>query len=414
MRAIRNAVVVALIAAACGGQERGGAAPVTRDSAGVTIVENTGPQWPAGNDWRVADSAVVDISGDLDSVIGPVALSGRRLAIGAAGSQQIRIYDFTGTLLHSVGRSGAGPGEFQMMAGIWAGPGDSILVLDLLVRRLSVIDSAGVFQRTFSMGSAPGAGFVGFGGRVELAFPQGWMADGTVAGVTMSFAINQDRKGVFRDTVSAVRYASDGSARDTIARYPGVEMEQMTITIGPQTMSTPQPVPLGKSSVAAAWGDRFYLARNNSWEVEVRGLDGKVLRLIRVSTAPVPLTPELVATHRKELIEQMEGIPMLKSMPAIKSQMVTRIEQASYPATLPFITGLQVDPEGNIWVQEAQPPGIEAGVFAVLDSTGALLGRVTMPDRFRATTITADAVYGVWRDEDDLPHVRVYPLRKRP
>ena len=412
MRRTQRFLLILLATAACGGGDA--ARAVTRDSAGITIVENSGPKWSAGSGWRLADSAVVDISGDLDSVIGPVALAGRRLAIGAAGSQQIRIYDFSGSLLHSVGRAGAGPGEFQMMAGIWAGPGDSILVLDLLVRRLSVIDSAGVFQRTFSMGAAPGAGFVGFGGRVELAFPQGWLADGTVAGVTMSFGINQQREGVFRDSVSAVRYSGDGSPRDTIARYPGVEMEQVTMTFGPQTMSTPQPVPLGKSSVTTASGGRFYLARNNSWEIEVRGLDGKIQRLIRRQVAPIPLTPELVAASRKELIEQMEAIPMLKAMPAIKSQMATRIEQAKYPETLSFVSGLLIDPEGNIWVHEVQPPGTEAGTFAVLDSAGTLLGRVTMPARFRATTITGDAVYGVWRDDDDLPHVRVYPLRKVP
>jgi hypothetical protein len=400
-----------LLVGACGGAGDGGGAAVTRDSAGITIVENESTRWKTGQEWRLGDSALVDISGDLDSVIGPVALSGRRFAVGVAGSQQVRIYDFNGALLHTTGRSGAGPGEFQMMAGIWAGPGDSILVLDLMVRRLSVLDTAGTFQRAFSMGGS-GGGFTGFGGRVELAFPQGWLTDGSIAGVTMSFAFNQERKGIFRDTVSAVRYGSDGSARDTIARYPGLEMEQMTITMLGRTMSTPQPVPLGRSSVSVASGSRFYLAQNNSWEIEARQLDGKLLRMIRVSVQPVRLTPEHIASHRRELVEQMEAIPMLKAMPAVKTQMVERVAKATYPETMPFIAGLLVDPEGNIWAQEVRPPGTDMEIFAVVDSAGTLLGRVTMPARFRPASITADAVYGVWRDEDDLPHVRVYPLRK--
>jgi hypothetical protein len=99
-------------------------------------------------------------------------------------------------------------------------------------------------------------------------------------------------------------------------------------------------------------------------------------------------------------------------MPAVKTQMVERVAKATYPETMPFIAGLLVDPEGNIWAQEVRPPGTDMEIFAVVDSAGTLLGRVTMPARFRPASITADAVYGVWRDEDDLPHVRVYPLRK--
>jgi hypothetical protein len=48
----------------------------------------------------------------------------------------------------------------------------------------------------------------------------------------------------------------------------------------------------------------------------------------------------------------------------------------------------------------------------VFDESGGLLGRVTMPEDFRAASIGADAVYGVWKDEDDVEHVRAYRLRK--
>jgi hypothetical protein len=37
-----------------------------------------------------------------------------------------------------------------------------------------------------------------------------------------------------------------------------------------------------------------------------------------------------------------------------------------------------------------------------------------MPASFRASSIGPDAVYGVWKDPDDVEHVRVYPLRKSP
>ncbi len=413
MRRIRLLGSVVFVGA-CGSAGGGGGAAVTRDSAGIAIVENTGAAWASGQEWKVIDSVVVDIAGDLDSVAGPVRLRNGRLAIANAGTHEVRIYDSIGVQIHTSGRAGSGPGEYQNLAGIWLGPGDSILVSDFLVRRLTVLDPEGTFRRSFSLGGATGA-MVPTNGRFELAIPQGWFADGSVAGVTMSFVINQSREGSYRDSVSALRYGPDGMVRDTIGRFPGTEMEQMTMTMGTQSFSAPTPVPLGRQSVAVAHGDRFYLAQNNAWEIEVRRLDGKLIRLIRVATRPVPITPEDITAHRKAQLKQIESIPMMRNMPAaIKSQITARIEQAKYPATLPFLSALLIDAEGNIWAHEVQPPRMESSIFAVVESSGRLLGRVTMPADFRAASIGADAVYGVWTDADDVQHVRAYPLRKGP
>jgi hypothetical protein len=413
MRRIRLLGFVVL-AGACGRAGDGGGAAVTRDSAGIAIVENTGAAWTSGQEWKVIDSAVIDIGGDFDSVTGPVRLSSGHLAIANAGSHEVRIYDSTGALLHTSGRAGSGPGEYQNLAGVWLGPGDSIMVSDFLVRRLTVLDSAGTYQRSFSLGGTGGAP-VPVGGRFELAIPQGWFSDGSVAGVTMSFAINQPRDGVFRDSISAFRYGPDGLVRDTIARFPGIEMESMTMTMGTQSFSAPTAVPLGRVSVSAVQGERFYLAQNNSWEIEVRERNGKLLRLIRLDARPAPITPDDIAAHRQSQLDLIEGMPMMRAVPApVKSQLKTRIEQAKYPPTFAFVSALLIDGDGNIWVQEVASPRVKATVFAVVDSSGRLLGRVTMPANFRPTTIGTGSVYGVWKDADDVQHLRAYPLRRGP
>ena len=402
---------VALLAAACGGAGEGGRAAVTRDSAGISIVENTASAWTAGQEWKV-DSMILDIGGDVDSVSGPVRLGDGRLAIGNAGTHEVRVYDESGAQVHASGRAGDGPGEYRMLAGIWRGPGDSLLVSDFLARRVSVLDRDAKFARSFSLGGNTG-GLMPVGGRIEFAVPQGWLADGSVVGVTMGFTMNQAKQGPYRDTVSALRYGPDGAVRDTIARFPGAETEQMTMSMGGQSFSAPMPVPLGRQSVTAAEGDRFYLARNDAWEIEVRGLDGKLVRLIRVKADSRPLTPDLIAAHRKAQLDQIEAMPAMRSMPpAFKTQLTARIEQARYPAALPFVSSLLVDSEGRLWAQEVAPPGIETATYAVFDESGQLLGRVTMPEDFRVASITADAVYGVGKDADDVEHVRAYRLRK--
>jgi hypothetical protein len=405
--------IVALAVTACGGKEGGGAAPVTRDSAGITIVDNSAPAWAEGQGWTVSDSILLDISGaDIDSALGPVPLANGGVAIGVAGTREIRTYDASGNLLTKVGRQGSGPGEFLNLSGLWVGPGDSLLVLDVFVRRLSVIDPAGVYQRSFSLGGAGGS-LMPVDGKVEMALPIGWLGDGTIPGMALTFAINSNRQGKYRDSVSALLYDAGGAMRDTITRFPGIEMQQMPMNVSGQSFSAPIAVLLGKVTMTTADRDRFYVAQNNAWEVEVRTPDGTLLKLIRLPKQAVALTPEMVETHRKEALEVLESNQMLRSMPeAIKKQMLATIEQAVYPETLPFIDGILIDPARNIWVSEVQPPGIETRVYAVFDSAGAFQGRVSMPNRFRASAIGADVVYGVWLDPDDVQHVRTYRLRK--
>jgi hypothetical protein len=154
------------------------------------------------------------------------------------------------------------------------------------------------------------------------------------------------------------------------------------------------------------------VAQNNAWEIEVRQLDGTLRRLIRLPVQPRPLTPDQAAKHRKELIEQIEAVPMLKNLPQIAAQMRKRIEDAVYPETFPFIEGMLAGPDGALWVQEVQDVGVESGPLTVFDSAGSLLGRVRMPAGFRATAIGSDRVYGVWKDEEEIPRVRVYRLQK--
>jgi hypothetical protein len=412
------AAIAGLGACAGGGAARG--ATSTRDSAGIRIVENRGQAWANGVGWKVVDSPLVDIGGksgeaayDLDQVTGPARLSDGRLALANGGTREVRLYDGAGRHLHTSGRKGSGPGEFQAFGGLWAGPGDSVLVSDLLARRMTVLDRDGNVGRSFALGGQAGLA-MGAGGSVSLAMPAGWFGDGSVLGLAQVFQVNDPRSGPHRDSITVIRYGADGAVRDTLGRWPGVEMTKMEMSFAGRTMSLPMPVPLGRQSASLVLGDRVYLARNDAWEIEVRDGGGKLLRLIRADVKPVPVTPADVAAHRKQQLEVLAAQPMLRAAPeALLNQMKQRIQSATYPATLPFVQALLADPAGNLWVQEVTPPADDVARFAVVDSAGRLLGRVAMPKRLRPTSVGADAVFGVWRDADEVEHVRGYPIRRR-
>ena len=79
---------------------------------------------------------------------------------------------------------------------------------------------------------------------------------------------------------------------------------------------------------------------------------------------------------------------------------------------------LQVGHRGTIWVQRIRPPGdltdeeIDRYNFLeefgspdwdVFDADGRFLGIVSMPQRFQPRLFLADRIYGVWRNELDVP-----------
>lgn len=411
--------VTPVLPAACGGGGAKSGSAATRDSAGIKIVENAGPAWAAGQGWKVVDSPLVDIGAkggdpayELDQVRGPVRMGDGRLVIANATTSEVRLYDSGGKHLGSHGRSGSGPGEYQQIVGLWRGPGDSLWVADLLVRRLTVLDGDANVGRSFSLG-AQGGQMVPTNGKVDFAIPTGLFADGSVVGVSQTFTINQPRSGVYRDSMSVIHYGADGVVKDTLGRFPGAEMEQITMRFGPQTVSAPSPVPLGKQTALAVGKNRVFVVQNKAWEIEIRGLDGALQVLARSPAEPTRITASDVAAHRKEQLEAMEALPQIRSLPeGLKKQFTARISEAKYPTTLPFFASLLSDEDGNVWAQEAMSPVVKAPRYAVVDSTGRWLGVVSMPANFRATFIGPDVIYGVWKDEEGVEHVRGYRLRK--
>lgn len=405
---------------ACGSGTGDGTGEVTRrDSAGIAIVENAGSAWAEGEGWQLGAEPLVQIGGvagdphfDLGRITGAIQLADGGIAVTNGATNEIRFYNPDGTHRLSTGRTGGGPGEYQMVIGMWRTPADSLMVLDIMARRLTVLGSDGGLGRSYSLGGM-GGGIAPTDGNVSFAIPAGILDDGSMIGLAQAFQINDAREGSYRDTVPAVLYGPDGAVVDTIGRFPGTELEQMTLTVGPQSMKIPTAVMLGRQSVALATARQFYVATNDAWEVQVRDVSGRLQSLIRVASPPRRLSAEEIATSRTEQIELMDAqSPIGTIPPVIRDQMVARMNSAPYPETLPFVAGMLADRSGHLWVQEVSRPGDHRARFAIFDPTGRLLGWLRMPERFRPTDITEDTVVGIWQDPDDVEHIRVYRLER--
>lgn len=410
-------VALLLLSGCSGGGASGAGGASVRDSAGVQIVENSGPGWAEGSGWRLEGEPLVSIGGsDTDPAYDfgrplVVLLPEGRLAVGNGLSLDVRLYDSTGRHLVTSGRRGSGPGEYQIIAAVYPGAGDSLLVMDIVQRRLSVLAPEGAWVRSFSLAGQSG-GMMPMSGSASFAVPMGWLTDGTVPGSAQVFRMDDPRDGPYRDTLTVILFGPDGAARDTVGRFPGMELEQIAITMGTQSGRAPSAVPLGRNTLMAAAGGRMVIAPNQGhWEVEERDARGRLIRLIRVVVEPVAITEADARAHRQEQLDLMLGAPEMRAIPEqFRTQIEDRINKARYPATFPWIGGLRLDDGGYLWVQEVPRPGHAQERHAVFDPEGILLGTLTLPPRFRLADVRGDRLAGVWRDEDEVEHVRVYRI----
>ncbi len=405
-------LVVTILPACTSAPADGAGRAVIRDSSGVQIVEYA--SLPAVRE--ITSAPLVDIGGneqlpeyDIGPVTGAVLLADGRIAVANQGTSEVRFYDSTGTWLGSSGRAGDGPGEYRALIGLWRGVADSLLAFDFTRQSLSLLAPEGEFVRLITIGSQFSAATVGSGG-FSFAQPTGVLGDGSILATRQISAITQAQQGISRNTQTLIRFGPDGTVLDTVALVPGPEMESLPLTMGGETVNLPNPVPFGKNTVIGAGAPGVYLARNDRFEVEVLSGDGSLRRLIRVQDDPAPITDGEAEIHRESLREQMQTSALDRLPAAMKQSFLDRIDKATYPATYPWVEAIIPGENGTIWVQSVQRPGADAREYVVFDSAGALVDRLLMPPGVRVLAVDLSRILGLWKDEDDVEHLRVYQI----
>lgn len=393
-------VVLLLPLLACARDGGQAAAAVARDSAGITIVENP---VPAAALARQLDSvAVLSIGGgiggadyDLNEIRGAVRLTDGRIVVADNASGELRFFDSTGTLVSRTGRKGKGPGEFEQMLSLWAIAGDTLVVFDLSTRRLSFIAPSGGYVRQADLAQQ---GFMA---------PVGRLDDGTIVATGFSFNPTSlpSLGTIFRSPLPVLLVAADGGAPDTMATFEGAEMYTEEISFGGRSFPTPMGLQFGRNTTVTAAGSRIYVADNAKPEIQIYGRDGKLIRLVRLAYTPGTVTEAAKKAQEAENLDRLTqnlGMP-----PAMVSQAQDMVRRAKYATQLPPYNAILIARDGNLWVQEYTTPG-DPLRFSVHDTTGSRVAITTLPAGVRPVDIGGDYVLGIWRDADDLEHVRLY------
>lgn len=391
---------LAVLIGLCGSEGGDSGEAVTRDSAGIVIVENAELAGSADPDWRLSERPRVRIGtveGDprqqLYRVRDAAVLEDGRIAVANEGSHEIRLYGEDGRHLRSVGGEGEGPGEFRFLTWLQA-IGDSLWAYDRGTERVSVFAADGSLARSITLVGS---------GNLPSPRPLGVFADRTLLARAFTTAYFEPGEEVRRDLDLYLRLGPTGTVLDTLGRLPGNEHYLRASDDGLADFR----VPFARASVVAVAPRAVYFGAAETWEIARYSMDGRLERLIRLARDPRPATSEALD---RLLAEYQRQAPTEGARQGLEAW----IDRVPAPPTMPAYSELRLDAEGNLWVEDYRPPFEEDAPprWSVFDSEGRLLGTTTLPRRFTPYEIGSDFVLGRGVDEMDAEYVELYNLRK--
>src|ERR1019366_8570515 len=118
-------------------------------------------------------------------------------------------------------------------------------------------------------------------------------------------------------------------------------------------------------------------------------------------------TPERLTDAERNAYRQSELRGVQPSDRAITEKM---LDEMPYPKVIPMFKRFLVAEDGRIWIQRYPHVGEPQERWVVLDARGQFLDELTMPPRFSLWSAGAGYALGIYRDDDDVEHVRQYAL----
>ncbi len=394
---------------------------VARDSAGVLIQE-----FPAS---ALERPAPIRLAATPDVRIGVVEgaaayqwtrpVAGARLSDGSfavveQAPAEIRVFNGSGGFVGRVGSAGDGPGEFRSPTGLVALPGDTLLVWDRGLHRLSWFSKDGALLRERTVREPGGIRSVR---RVALS-PSGPVL---VLGATTTEE-DLENQGRVREAWQVVPvHATDLESR-AVGTVPGTER-----AIAVQRSEAGEIVSVNVQG-RWWWGEGFAWASGRGvWtadrlSLEVRHFDVErgLDRIVRILAPDRPFNRALIdSLHRVELDRVRD--------PEIRELWRTDFEAREYPEGVPPSAAVFGDAAGRVWLGMTDPPPerLPSGelpavrrwvvfeenpaVHPVGTAPLTLIGVVTLPSRSHPLWADAEGVLLVRNDPElDVPYIEWY------
>ena len=349
---------------------------------GHTLVRNGDHGvWPSDVAWQIVEEVrigAVDSDGPetFGSIVSLAVDRMDRVWVLDMQASELRVFDRNGVHVRSVGRSGAGPGEFRQPVRVDLSPEGQMWVVDPANARITTFDTAGNYVQSIRIPSSFSM----------LLWPGGFDHDGFYYAPLL-------RRRPFR--VDLVRLTAGYEATDTLeVPTEPVEREEFTLTVD-GAVQADEPVPFqGHLAWRLSQAGTLWALVTDQYRLFELDASGDTLREVTKTFAPIPVaSPERVAA-----LEELESF----------TQAGGKIDLSRIPDHRPAVRSFFVDTAGDLWVERATPYGDKRVTFDVFNSVGQYLGGVEIPFALQMDPppiIRGGMLYGVIRDSLDVQYV---------
>jgi hypothetical protein len=311
------------------------------------------------------------------------------------GSANVRQFDASGRFVRSIGGRGSGPGEFSLVTEIGL-DGDTLWFVDSRQRRHTILDSLGKVRGTTPIPRQTGP---------PSASPIASFGDASTLRCESLRSTDIDQ--TVDVSLRCFRVSRNGEITDTVARqrFPGAW--PVTTTSGSR-VNLIQPISTHSLIVMSTDGTR--------WAIVDRPMasgsnDSVIVRHFGLGNSRPLVT---AVAYRAKSVGEADIAPALRMAKAAGAASLADARASlKIPRYVPAIAsegGAIIGRDGSTWLQLRTLDGVR---YAVIDKSGKLRTIAVGPSDFEMMDGDSGSVWGVQRDDVDVPSVVRLSLKRR-
>jgi hypothetical protein len=326
----------------------------------------------------------------LGDVSSAVRFADGSIAVADPGANAVVLFSRQGEATRTIGRSGQGPGEFRALSSVLKCRGDSLYVWDIALTQVSVFDETGQFARSFRLASQEQIAEVVCSQSLIAAVGFGMPQSSATPPVSLTPEV---RLAHLKTSVQLFDF--NGAVVSHVRGIRAADLLLSSRIGGPRALAV--------KPVFALSGEAVVFSDTASGVIVRQARDGFVDTLVAGSLTPARPSEK---QWSRAIAWQAGQLP---------SPARTAYEQVQRsvppPNALPPYSRLLVDPDGLVWVQTSFLGGGSTRL-RVHAQDGTLLTQVVIDRDVNVLQVDRDVVFAVGYDEDDLPTLFEFPIRR--